>query len=213
LGDEEYQAVSEETAMIRTACLSLAALVLLLSSESHSQQGVAIFSTIEDTPALPGFKTATVYAITTHPVAVVDFRGDGNKDPAIGKGFFGPLHQFSEAIPSVFSQWQPYLPPHDPRHDSHFLASRGGTGEEGPTFLQGYVSFGHDRSLLTVPFAQLVIPNGQTVTYRGSIRLLVGPAGFPTFDVSGVIVAVPEPATVPIAFVAVASLFALRRRG
>jgi hypothetical protein len=202
--------------MIRAPLLSLTVLILL-RSESRSHASVTVSWSIVDTPGLPGFKTATLFATGTHAPALFDFAGDGSNDAATGKGFFGPLYQqFSDEIPSIFDTSRSLLPPNDPRHDSHFLT--GGVGiavnselyEEGPGHLQAWYISGNRRNL-TMPFAQLVIPNGDAVTYRGTIGILSSTVGYPPFDVSGVIVAVPEPATFGLASVCVA-LLPLRRR-
>ncbi len=82
---KENQAVSEETAMIRAPLLSLTVLILL-SSESRSHASVTVSWSV-DTPGLPGFKTATLFATGTHAPALFDFAGDGSNDAATGKGF------------------------------------------------------------------------------------------------------------------------------
>jgi hypothetical protein len=191
--------------------------LILSSSESRSYAAVTVSWSIVDTPGLPGFKTATVFATSPFRPALFDFAGDGSNDPTTGKGFYGPLHQFSDTIQSVFDSWLPFLPPHDPRHDSHFLTNGVSIGvnpavyEEGPNFLQAWFIGGNRRDL-TVPFAQLVIPNGEVVVYRGTVGDLTSTVGYTMFDVSGVIAAVPEPAGLLLALTAIARLVTLRRR-
>ena len=184
--------------MIRISFVALAALILL-SSEPCSQAAVTISSSMVDTPGLPGFKTVTVFADSTSQIWAIDFAGDGSNDPLIGKGLFGPLYQASGLSQTVFDV-SPGGDPLPDLLDSHFLIKDMRNirylvmAQEGPNLLQANIGAYWPQSS-HAPIAQVVVPSGAVVDYRGTIlansRQTIG-----EFDVSGSIVAIPEPATV-----------------
>lgn len=185
------------------------AMVALLSLIAPAQAAVVVtHSGGVDLPNLPGYKSYTITATSTiagEQIQGVDFVGNKtNNDPATGKGFFGAMNQVGPPlINTTYTENNPLIPPLFPgkssAEDSQFLVSSvasnvvvpGGLSEEGPNILQGIWAWTSPQGQ-SVPFAQLVIPSGGTVFYRGYFALNTPRGIIDTPIVSGII---PEPST------------------
>jgi hypothetical protein len=169
------------------------AVLTVLTVAAASQAAVTINATSVDTPGLSGFRTWTLTAASDDPVTAIDFVGDGNNDPASGRGFFGPLNQLMAAgMPTPWQDFNAFLPqPDGPMQDTQFMVVSGqvvvpaGLAEENGNLLQGAWAWSVSPGN-SVPFAQLVIPSEGTVNYRGAVTALVN--GVQTdFPVSGMV--------------------------
>lgn len=185
------------------------ATIALFSFIDQTQAAVIItHSGGVDLPNLPGYKSYIITATSTiagEEIHGVDFAGNGtDNDPATGKGFFGAINQVGPPlINTTFTDNNPLIPLLNPgkssAEDSQFLiataaanvAVPSGFAEEGSNILQGIWAWTSPQGQ-SVPFAQLVIPNGGTVFYRGSFALATPRGIIDSPNISGII---PEPST------------------
>jgi len=178
---------------MRTHSLSgdiiLMCLVAILMAGS-SRASVIISSQFEPTPGLPGHRTFTLTANSDNPAQPIlgfDFAGDpDDNDPATGLGIFGSLHQRNPAgLSTVYQDLNPIFPSFgwDAKQDSQFLVNSANVlsnplaSQEGPNILQAAFNFPTAQGL-TVPFVQLVVPDGGRILLRGDA--LVGQPGAST---------------------------------
>lgn len=179
-----------------------------------------------------GYQVLLVNLSATGPGEVimsVDFGGGSAADPVAGPGFFGSLLQRTavdsegERTPTVFSATRNNSTSAN-SFDTHFLdvprvpifavENNSNTTPGGPpadtassdfglgSFIQA--TFGLTDALQNFDLLYLVVPDGSTTTYRGTVSTSAG-----TFPISGTI-PVPEP-TAGVALAA-GALLALRRR-
>jgi hypothetical protein len=167
---------------------SIVGVFLLLVVISLSQAAILVTTDIGvATPNKPGFRTYTVSVQSTvanEQIQGVDFAGDGSNNPSTGKGFFGTMAQLGPpTINTVYQDNNSLIPLFNPGHtaaeDSQFLINSGaanighpnGLDEESDTILQGIWAWTEPQGLGPIPFAQLVLPFGGTVGFRGSFAL------------------------------------------
>jgi hypothetical protein len=188
---------------------------------SNAKGAFEISTSCVPTPGLPGFHTVTVTGISTEfPIIGIDFAGDGTNDPAISRGFFGPMNQLGPPqLNTVFQDNNALIPVLYPGHsaaeDSQFLVSSSavtvpsGFIEEGPNILQGLWAWSEPQGH-SVQFAQLVIPFGTMITYRGWLHLdthiLVDS------EVAGTLHCIPEPESIALVGLLLVPLFGLACR-
>ncbi len=201
------------------------AVLAVLGLAATSQAGFVISTSSQPTTGLAGFNTWTVTATSDNGgITAVDFAGNGNNDPATGKGFFGQMNQVNPAGQATIFQdnnaFFAFVPGANVSQDSQFnVASSAvvvppGLAEEGPAILQAAYAWSTPQAL-SLPIAQIVIPIAATgtVNYRGTMTALV--QGVQTdFDVNGTIggPVIPEPATLSLVGLAMAALVGFRAR-
>lgn len=164
-----------------------------------------------DVPNLPGYKSYTITATSTIVGELfqgVDFAGNrNNNDPATAKGFFGAMnHVGLPTLNTIYQDNNALIPfvftGKSSAEDSQFIVSTlasnvshpGGLDEEGPNILQGIWAWTVPQGQ-SIPVAQLVIPSGGTVSYRGSFALNTPRGIIDSPNVSGII---PEPSTLAL---------------
>jgi hypothetical protein len=168
----------------------------------------AVIILVRSAPAtgLPGFTTHTLTAtsdVSGELIHAVDFVGDGNNDPATGKGFFGPMYQHTFPLPAIFKPdgIPPLIPDLFPsRDDSQFLVGSTtvvvppGLAEEGPNLLQAAWAWSTPIGQ-SFELAQIVVSNASTtpVTYRGTFAVTRNGFIVDTPEVTGMLPLVPEP--------------------
>lgn len=188
---------------------------ILYASVVPANAGVVVTHSQSPTPGLPGFQTFIVTATSTipgEPIHVVDFIGDpDNNDPNTARGFVGPMNQvqiggFATEFEDFFDLGTTVIPNADELRamDSHFLYNSStevvvpaGFRKESNSLLRGLFA-GTAPIGQTIEFAQIVVPNGSSVGYRGSFSHAQGGTIVDTPDVIGMLVAVPEPATLAL---------------
>ena len=163
--------------MLRSTLLATSA-ILLCATTSYAT--VTIETTSQPTPGLPDYLTYTYTAVSTEPFAVFDFAGNGNSDPATGKGFFGAMNQVNPlGLPTVFADNNAFFPTVGANvlQDSQFLFKTTDVftafnGSENANLLQGVWAWLPSSSPgTTFPFAQIVAPanSSNPIKYRGEI--------------------------------------------
>jgi hypothetical protein len=172
--------------MTRNAFVVMSTLLLL---STPSRAAILITQTSEPTPGLSDYTTWTLTATSDVPgeyILAMDWAGEpSNNDPATGFGFFGMMNQVNPfGIPTIFSDNNLLIDiiGGERKQDSQFLVNGNqvlipsGYAQEGPDILQAVwgwlVSPG-----LSVPFAQLAIPDAAQVNYRGVINVERGGIG------------------------------------
>jgi hypothetical protein len=186
--------------MLRNTFLSV---LTVLTVAAATQAAVTISGNMATdgvaTPGLAGFKTYTITANSDDPITAVDFVGAGDNDPGTGRGFFGAMNQLTPpgGLSTVFQDANALIPILIPganaQQDSQFSVLTAGVvvppglAEESGTLLQGAWAWSSPQGL-SLPFAQIVIPDSNTngVAFRGAITALVN--GVQTdFNVSGTV--------------------------
>jgi PEP-CTERM motif len=163
--------------MIRSTVLATSAILLCATS---SYATVTIETTSQPTPGLPDYLTYTYTAVSTEPIVVFDFAGNGNSDPATGKGFFGAMNQVNPlGLSTVFADNNAAFPlvGANVLQDSQFLVKTTDVvaafnGFENANLLQGVWAWSPPSSPgNTFPFAQIVAPanSPNPIHYRGEI--------------------------------------------
>jgi hypothetical protein len=195
--------------MLRSTLVVLAVLAVATSSRA----AVNITQSSVPTVGLAGYHTHTLTASTDDGSQIQGF--DFASQPPFG--FFGPMKQINPAgNPTVFFFFCG-LEFCDLSQDSHFLFQSNqltipaGFASEGPTRLRAVFASGTPWGT-SVPFVQLVIPDGAAaqVAFTGQVQTVVG-STVTDNNVAG-IVPVPEPAALGLLGVAVISGLGFVRR-
>jgi hypothetical protein len=203
------------TSLMRTFYMlrnTFLAVLTVLTVSVAAQAAVTFMSNAGvDTPGLAGFKTYTVTAMSDGAALQgFDFVGDPGApvDPATSRGIFGPLNQitlFGGAVSTVFSNNNAVIDGQaglNHNMDSQFLFDPGqllvipGSARETATTLQGAFSTSADFGL-SVPFAQIVLPMGQTAMARGIAGTTDGMEFPVSFSVGGTVTP-PAPVISPV---------------
>lgn len=187
----------------------------LLSNASFA--AINVTSARVPTVGLPGLVTETLTATAPAGEKLIGFdfvSASGNY------GFFGPMNQVNPAsAPTIFDEWNFYGLDYEPRQDSHFaVKSTDGIAvlpSESATTLKAAFNFlpaGVAAATNSLAFAQIV--HVWPVEYRGTLTVRDALGVDRLEYISGVLPAVPEPASGALAAIAVgfASNFARRNR-
>jgi hypothetical protein len=172
--------------------------LIVLCTGGVASAAVTITVESQSTPGLPGFQSYTFTAVSDDPITAFDFVGDGRNDVSTGKGFFGSMNQVGLPVgPTIFEDFNVLIPiigtpaGSQVSHDSQFkvvstaVVVPPGLAEEGPNLLQAAWAWASPQGR-NIPFAQVVVPGGELLNYRGTVTALV--SGVQTdFNVSGVI--------------------------
>lgn len=182
--------------MIRITTLASMAMFLLCATASHATVTISVSS--QPTPGLPDYLTYTYTAVSTEPLLVFDFAGNGNSDPPTGKGFFSPMNQVNPlGQTTVFADSNAFFAAvgADVLQDSQFLlktkdatTTLNTRSFESANLLQGVWAWKTSSSPgNTFPFAQIVAPasspsplyHGEIVTGTNGVNTLFRVGNFP----------------------------------